>query len=55
MKLDLVINLFSHNEVKNHFHICDNSIFTFGIRGLYLEFRKTSHIDSLDMFKKISC
>ena len=51
MKFDPVINEFNTNEVKSHMHICDNSIFTFGIRVTRLGFSKTSYVDSLYMFK----
>ena len=40
IKIDLVINGFSANEVKSHFHIYDNSIVTFGTRGVYLGFSR---------------
>ena len=52
MMIDPVINRFSPNEVKIHFHICDNLIITFFTRGLYLEFSNTSRVDSLDRFRK---
>ena len=52
MVIDPVINGFSPNKVKSHFHICDNSIVPFGIRGLFLWFSNTSHVDSLDRFRK---
>ena len=35
MMIDTGIDVFSPNEVKMHFHICDKSIITFGIRGFY--------------------
>ena len=47
------MNGFSPNEVKIHLHICDHSIITFGIRGLCLGFSNTSHVHSLDRFRKI--
>ena len=50
--MDPVINGFSPNEVKIHFHICDHSIVTFGIRELCLVFSNTSHIETLDRFRK---
>ena len=50
--IDPVINGFSTNEVKNHLHIRDHSMVTFGIMGLCLVFSNTSHIDSLDRFRK---
>ena len=50
--IDTVINIFSPNEVTSHLHICDKSITTFGIRGLFLGFSNTSHVDSLDKFIK---
>ena len=54
MMIDPVIIGFSTNKVKIHLHIRDHSIINFGIRGLCLEFSNTSHVDSLDRFRK-SC
>ena len=45
------IIVFSPNEVRSHFQICDNPMITFGKRGLCLGFSKNSHVDSLDRFK----
>ena len=50
--VDPVINLFSPNELRSHFHICDHSIVTFGIRGFCLGVLNTSDVDSLDRFRK---
>ena len=50
--IDTVINVFSPNEVTSHLKICDHSIVTFCIRGLCLVFSDTSHVDSLDRFRK---
>ena len=36
-----------------HLHIYDNSIITFGIIGFCLGFSNTSHVYSLDRFRKI--
>ena len=52
MMIDPVINGFSPNEVKIHFHICDHSIIAFGIRGLCLGFPNTSYVDDVDRFRK---
>ena len=52
LKIDPVINGFNPNEVKSHFHICDHLIVTFFIRGLCLVFSNTSHVDSLDRYRK---
>ena len=52
MKIDPVINGFNLNEVKNNFHFYHHSIVTFCIRGLFLGFSNTSHVDSFDMFRK---
>ena len=51
--IDPIINGFSPNEVRNNFHIYDQSIVTFGIRGLCSGFSNTSHVDSLDRFRKL--
>ena len=40
------------NVVRSRLHICDRLIFTFGIRGLCLEFSNTSHVESLDRSRK---
>ena len=40
------------NVVRSRLHICDRLIFTFGIRGLCLEFSNASHGGSLDRFRK---
>ena len=52
IKIDPVINLFSLNEVKTHFHICYHSIITFGIILLCLGFSNTSYVDSLYRSRK---
>ena len=52
MIIDIVINGFTPNSVKGHFHICYHSIVTFGMRGFGLRFSNTSHVDSLDRFRK---
>ena len=52
IKTDPVITGFIPNEVKGHLQIYDHSIVTFGIRGLYLGFSNTSHVDSLYRFRK---
>ena len=52
MMIDTVINGFSLNKVRSHFHICDFSIVTFGIRGLCLGFSNTYHVDGLDRIRK---
>ena len=51
--IDPVINWFSPNEVRIHFHIYDQSIVTFGIRVLWFGFSDTSHVESLDRFGKL--
>ena len=38
MMIDTFINGFSPNEVRSHFHICDNLILTFEKRVLMLTF-----------------
>ena len=50
--VDPVINVFSPNELRGYFHICDHSIVTFGIRGFCLGVLNTSDVDSLDRFRK---
>ena len=50
--IDPVINVFSPNDVPIHLHICDQSIVTFGIREIYIGFSNTSHVDSLDRFRR---
>ena len=52
MEIDIVIIGFSPNEVKRHRQKCDNSIVTFGIRRFCLRFSNTSHVESLDGFRK---
>ena len=50
--IDPEITRFSPNEVRSHFHICDQSIInTLGIRVLCLGFSNTSHVDSLDRLR----
>ena len=51
-KIDPVINGFSPNDVSSHLHICDHSTVTFGTREKYIELSKTSHVDSLDTFRR---
>ena len=55
MKFYPVINGFSTIEVISNLHIWDNSITTFDIRGLSLGFSNTSHIYSLERFRKKGC
>ena len=50
--IDPVINGFSPNELKFYLHIFYHSIVTFVIGGLCLGFSNTSHVDSLDKFRK---
>ena len=50
--IDQVINGFSPNYESSHFHICDNSIVTFLIGETIIGFSNTSHIDSLDRFRR---
>ena len=50
---DPVINGFSTHEVRSHFQIFDYSIFIFVIRGYILWFSNTSHVESLDRFRKL--
>ena len=50
--IDPFINVFSPNEVRNHFRVCDQSIVTFGIIGLCLGFSNIYHVDSLHRFRK---
>ena len=52
MMIDPVINGFGPNEFNSHLHICDHSIYNFGIRGLFLGFSNTSNVESLDRFRK---
>ena len=52
MKVDPIINVLITNEVKAHLQIFDNSIVTFGLRGLYLGVLNISHVESLYMFRK---
>ena len=52
IKIDPVVNGFSSNEVKIHFHICYYSIIPFGIRGFCSGHYNTSHVNSLDRFIK---
>ena len=49
---DPVINGFSPNKVTSNLHICDHPIVTFGIREFCLGVSNTSHVDSLDIFRK---
>ena len=53
MQIDPVIDEVSPNGLISGFHIYDHSIVTFGIRGFYLGFSKTSHAESLDRFRKL--
>ena len=50
--IDPVINGFSLNEIRSHFHRCDNSIITFVTRRLCLGFSSTSRVDSLYSFRR---
>ena len=52
MMIDPVVNGFSPNEVRSHLQICDHLIIAFGKRGFCLGFSNTSHVDSLDRFRK---
>ena len=52
MIIDPFINGFTPNEVKINLHICNPSIITFGIMGFCLGFSNTTHVDSLDRFRK---
>ena len=52
MMIDLIINVFSTNEVRIHLHISDHLIRTFGKIELCLGFSNTSCVDSLDRFRK---
>ena len=52
MIIDPVTNGFIPIEVKSNFYICDNSILTFGKRGLCLGFSNNSHVESLYRFRK---
>ena len=47
-----VINGFITNDISSHLHICNHSIFTFGIIGLCLGFSSTSNVDSLENFRR---
>ena len=51
--IDPVDNGFSPNEIIINFHIYDQSIVTFGLRGLCLWFLNTSHVNSLYRFRKL--
>ena len=44
------IIVFSPNEVRSHFQICDHSIMTFRKTGLCLGFSNTFHVYSLERF-----
>ena len=52
MMVDTVINGFIPNEVISHLQIFDHSMIFFGIIGFCLGFSNTSHVDSLDRFRK---
>ena len=52
MKIDIFICVFTTNEVRNHLHICDHSIIPLYKRGFCLGFSNTSHVESLDRFRK---
>ena len=51
--IDLFINGFSPNDVSSNLNICDHSIVTFCIRETCLGFSDTSHVESLDSFRKL--
>ena len=51
--IDPVINGFIPNDVSIHFHICDHSIITFGIRECVLWLSNTFHVENLDGFIKL--
>ena len=50
--IDLVINGFNPNDESSRLHNCDHSIVTLGIRKQCLGFSNTSHVDSLDRFRR---
>ena len=50
--IDPVINGFSPHEVRSNLYICENSIITFGIRGLCLGCSNNTHVEILDRFIK---
>ena len=50
--IDPVINGFIPNDESSYLHICDHSIFTFGIRQIYIGFSNTYNFDSLDRFRR---
>ena len=49
--IDLVIYVFSPNDVISYLHICDQSIVIFQTRGKCLGFSNTPHVDILYWFK----
>ena len=52
MVIDPDIRGFSPDKVKIHLHTFDHSSITFGIILLCLGSSNTSHVDSLDRFRK---
>ena len=52
MKVDLVMNVFSPNEVDCCLHICDLSIITYVKKEFCWGFSNTSRVNSLDSFRK---
>ena len=53
MMIDTSIIGFSTNEEISSLQICDNTIITFGKRGICLGFSNTSRVDILDSFRKV--
>ena len=51
-RIDLVINVFSPNDISSHLHICEHSIITFGIIEKISGLSNTSHVYSLDRFRR---
>ena len=50
--IDTVINGFNPNDESSHLDIFDHSIVTFGLREKWIGLSNTSHVDSLDRFRK---
>ena len=53
MMIDQVISGFSPNEEISHLNICDHSIINVYKRSSSLGFSNTSHVHSLDRFRKV--
>ena len=51
MMIETVIKGFIPNLVRINFYNCDNSIITYGKRGLSSGFSNTSHDGSFDRFR----